>query len=57
VARQIVTLLKFAKETTDSNLSAALVEKAASLKEQVDETLPSPDLSPTAPDVQPRPPN
>jgi hypothetical protein len=55
-ARQIATLLRFAKETTDPNISAALVEKAASLKEQADETIPPPDRSPIAPDVE-RPPS
>ena len=49
VARQVATLLKFAKETTDPNIAAALVEKAADLKAQVD---PLPDRSPQPPDVE-----
>jgi hypothetical protein len=50
--RQAATLLKFAQLTKDPNLSAVLVEKAADLKSQVDETLPPPDQSPRAPDVE-----
>jgi hypothetical protein len=42
-------LLKFAKATTDPNIAAALVEKAADLKSQVDS---APDRSPRAPDVE-----
>jgi hypothetical protein len=51
-ARQAATLLKFAKLTNDPKLSAVLVEKAADLKAQVDETGPPPDQSPWAPDVE-----
>ena len=47
--RQATTLLKFAKTTSDPNMAAALVDKAANLKSRVDETLPDP--SPQAPDV------
>ena len=50
VARQIVTLLRFAKETNDPNVAAALVEKAADLKDQID-NMPPPDKSPRASDV------
>jgi hypothetical protein len=47
---QAMTLLKFAKITTDPNIAAALIEKAADLKSKVDEsTLPTP----LAPDVEP----
>ena len=53
VTRQITTLLKFAKETSNPNVAAALVEKAADLKAQADAMLP-PDKSPRAPDVEPR---
>jgi hypothetical protein len=45
--RQATTLLKFAKSTNN----AVLIEKAADLKSQVDETMP-PDQSPLAPDVE-----
>ena len=51
--RQATTLLKFAKSTTNPGLAAALIEKAADLKSQVDETMPPPDPGPQAPDVEP----
>jgi hypothetical protein len=51
--RQATTLLKFARSTTDPRLAAVLVEKAADLKSQIDETAPTPDTSPRAPDVLP----
>jgi len=50
--RQAATLLKFAKSTTNPGLAAALIEKAADLKSQVDETMPPPDAGPQAPDVE-----
>ena len=53
--RQVATLLKFAKETADPNVAAALLEKAERLKAQVDETMPAPDWSLRAPDVEPSP--
>jgi hypothetical protein len=53
--RQAATLLRFAKSTQDPQVAAALVEKAADFKSQVDETIPSPDLTPLAPDVEPPP--
>ena len=34
IARQVATLLKFAKTTRDPNVAAALIEKAADLKAQ-----------------------
>jgi hypothetical protein len=49
--RQAMILLKFAKSTNDPQLAAALIEKAADFKSQVDETMP-PDPSPQAPDVE-----
>jgi hypothetical protein len=49
--RQAATLLKFAQSTSDPQLAAALVEKAADLKKQIDETNP-PDPSPRPPDVE-----
>jgi hypothetical protein len=52
--RQAATLVKFAKVTKDPTITAALLEKAADLKSQVDETMPPPsDRSPKAPDVEP----
>ena len=51
-ARQAAILFKFAKATTDPKISAALLEKAADLKLQVDER---PDLTPLAPDIEPPP--
>ena len=50
--RQATTLLKFAKSTKNPDLAAVLIEKAADLKSQIDETMP-PDPSPLAPDVEP----
>jgi hypothetical protein len=53
-ARQAAILFKFAKATKDPTISAALLEKAADLKSQVDETMqPLSDLGPNAPDVEP----
>ena len=52
--RQAATLLKFAQSTSDPQLAAALVEKAADLKKQIDETNP-PDPSPRPPDVEQSP--
>jgi hypothetical protein len=48
--RQATTLLKFAQTTSDPRVAAALVEKAADLKAQVERV---PDPSPRAPDVEP----
>jgi len=50
---QVTSLLKFAKETTNPQLAAVLIEKAADLKSQVDESSTTPDSSPRAPDVDP----
>ena len=47
--RQATTLLKFAQTTSDPQVAAALVEKAANLKAQVEQL---PDPSPRAPDVE-----
>jgi hypothetical protein len=53
-ARQAATLLKFAKSTTNPQLAAVLIEKAAELNSQIDESPPIQDKSPLAPDVEPR---
>ena len=53
--RQATILFKFAKATKDPKVSAALLDKAADLKQQVDEPGAQPDLSPRAPDVEPPP--
>jgi hypothetical protein len=52
LVRQAAILLKFAKTTTDPDVSAALVGKAADLKVQIDESAQD-DLTPLAPDVEP----
>jgi hypothetical protein len=51
--RQAAILFKFAKVTKDPTISAALLEKAADLKSQVDEQGARPGLSSLAPDVEP----
>jgi hypothetical protein len=48
--RQAAILFGLAKATTDPKISAAILDKAADLKSQVDE--PAIDRSPRAPDVQ-----
>jgi hypothetical protein len=53
LTRQATTLIKFAQSTSDPKILTALVEKAAELKSQADET--SSDLSPLAPDVEQSP--
>ena len=53
--RQAATLLKLALSTNDPKLAAALVEKAANLLAQIDESDARPDLSPRAPDIEPPP--
>jgi hypothetical protein len=50
--KQASILLKFAKSTSDAELSAKLISKAADLKSQGD-PLPDKDQSPKAPDVDP----
>ena len=52
---QAAILFKFAKATKDPKISAALLDKAADLKQQVDEPGAQPDLSPLAPDIEPPP--
>jgi hypothetical protein len=51
--RQAATALEFAQSTNDPKLAAALVEKAANLLAQIDESSARPDPSPQAPDVEP----
>ena len=53
--RQAAILFKFAKATKDPKVSAALLGKAADLKQKVDEPGAQPDLSPLAPDIEPPP--
>jgi hypothetical protein len=50
-ARQATTLLKFARATSNPELAASLLERAANLKAQIDED-PRPSPSPEAPDVE-----
>jgi hypothetical protein len=52
VKRQASFLLKFAQTTSDPQVAAALVEKAADLKARLDQSN-VPDPSPHAPDVEP----
>jgi hypothetical protein len=52
---QAIILLKFAKTVSDPKISAALIEKAAELKDRVDDTVelkPHRDRSLKAPDVE-----
>ena len=53
--RQAAILFGLAKATTDPKISAALLDKAADLKLQVDEPGTPPDLTPPAPDIEPLP--
>src|SRR5258708_38887057 len=50
--RQAKTLLNFAKSTSDPNLAAVLIDKAADMKSRLDESN-APDPTPLAPDVEP----
>jgi hypothetical protein len=56
LSRQAMALLSFARATSNPQLAAALVEKAASLKSQADEISPAADVGPRAPDVDATPP-
>jgi len=53
--RQATILFKFAKTTKDPKISAALLDKAADLKQHVDEPGAQRDPSPLAPDIEPPP--
>jgi len=50
-ARQATTLLKYARSTSNPELAASLVERAAKLKAQIDADR-RPSTSPHAPDVE-----
>jgi hypothetical protein len=53
LTRQAAALLRFAHSTSNPNLAAVLVERAAKLKSQADErALSRPDPSPYPPDVE-----
>ena len=52
--RQATTLLKLAQSTNDPDLAAALIDRAAKIKSQIDDT-PLPDQGLQAPDVKPLP--
>jgi hypothetical protein len=52
-ARQAKTLLAFAKSTSDPQLAAVLIEKAADLTSRVDDEAAAPrDVQARAPDVE-----
>jgi hypothetical protein len=51
--RQAAILFRFAKVTKDPKISAALMEKVADLKLQVDDRSASRDLTPLAPNIEP----
>ncbi|WP_426615976.1 hypothetical protein [Bradyrhizobium sp. McL0616] len=53
LTKQASLLMKFARTTSDSELSAKLISKAADLKSQAD-PMPDRDQGPRAPDVSPR---
>jgi hypothetical protein len=51
--RQAASLLKFAQSTSNPQLAALLIQKAADLKSQVEpQPRPGEDKSPQAPDVE-----
>jgi hypothetical protein len=52
LTKQASLLMKFARTTSDSDLSAKLISKAADLKAQAD-PMPDRDQGPIAPDVSP----
>jgi hypothetical protein len=52
--RQIRTLLRFAKLTSDPLFAAFLMQKAVHLKSQVDAIPPAADVGPLPPDVEPK---
>ncbi len=52
VMRQAAALLRFAKSTSNPELAAILINKAADLKSQGEPGSPEADKSPLAPDVE-----
>lgn len=50
--RQATALLRFAKSTSNPELAATLIQRAANLKAQID-AVEKPNPSPHAPDVEP----
>jgi hypothetical protein len=53
--RQAASLLRFAKETSNSEMATVLTAKAAEFNEKLHEVpLPKMDVSPRAPDVEPK---
>ena len=50
--RNAEALLKLSQTTKDPALAATLLKRAADLKSKVDDSSPSDDKSPRAPDVQ-----
>jgi len=54
---QVASLLKFAKETTNPQLAAVLIAKAADLKSQVDESSTTPKAPDVGPETSPLPPD
>ncbi len=52
VMRQAAALLRFAKSTSDPQLAAKLIKKAADLKSLGEAVSPQADKSPLAPDVE-----
>jgi hypothetical protein len=53
LVRQAAILFGLAKATQDPKISAALMEKAADLKLRVNEPAAPPDLTPSAPVIEP----
>lgn len=51
-ARQATALLRFAKSTSNPELAATLIQRAANLKAKID-AVEKPNPSPQAPDVEP----
>ena len=56
LARHAMALLRLARSTADRTLAAALVAKAADLQARIEEA-DYPDVTPSAPDIEPPRPN
>jgi hypothetical protein len=52
LSRQALTLLRLARLTTNPNVAANLTTKAADMQSRVEEAPLSPELPPTAPEIQ-----